>query len=119
MTMPPPPPHQPPPGGYGHGGPAGPPAGWPGYAPEHPQGTTVLVLGILSLVVCQILGPFAWVMGNRALQEIDAAGGGAANRGQVVAGRICGIIGTVLLIIPLVVLVVMLVSLIGVGVANS
>lgn len=101
MSMPPP---GPPPGPPSPMGP-----GWPGYAPEHPKGTTVLVLGILSLVVCQVLGPFAWVMGNTALQEIDAAGGMAPNRGQVVAGRILGIIGTVMLIIPLIVLAVFLI----------
>ncbi|HEY3482639.1 MAG TPA: hypothetical protein VGL02_27450 [Streptomyces sp.] len=44
-------------------GPPGPPYGYgyppPGYGVEHPQGTTVLVLGILSLVICGVLGPFA------------------------------------------------------------
>jgi hypothetical protein len=34
-------------------------------------------------VVCGVLGPFAWVMGNRALAEIDAEPPGAfSNRGQ-------------------------------------
>src|SRR5438128_1906635 len=34
------------------------------------NGTVILVLGILSLVVCGLLGPVAWVMGNRDLKEI-------------------------------------------------
>jgi hypothetical protein len=71
-----------------------------GYGPpqqEHPQGTTVLILGILGIVACQILGPFAWVLGNRALAEIDANPAMYSNRGLVVAGRICGIVGSVLL----------------------
>ena len=71
-----------------------------GYGPpqyEHPQGTTVLILGILGIVACQILAPFAWVIGNRALAEIDANPGAYSNRGLVVAGRICGIVGSVLL----------------------
>jgi uncharacterized membrane protein YjgN (DUF898 family) len=73
---------------------------------EHPQGTTVLVLGILSLVVCGILGPFAWSMGSRALAEIDAAPPGSyRNRGNVAAGRICGIIATVLLIVAVLIIV--------------
>ena len=42
-----------------------PPGGYPPSAPNHPQAITILVLGILSLVACQVLGPFAWVMGNR------------------------------------------------------
>ena len=94
MTYPPPPYGQGPPYGYGY-----PP---PGYGVEHPQGTTVLVLGILSLVICGILGPFAWSMGNRALAEIDAAPPGYySNRGQVSAGRICGIVATILLIVSI------------------
>lgn len=77
-----------------------PPAGGPygGYpSPSHPQAVVVLVLGIVSIVACQVLGPVAWVMGNRALGEIDASGGAIGGRDQVQAGRICGIIGTVLL----------------------
>ncbi|MFG2074376.1 DUF4190 domain-containing protein [Nonomuraea maritima] len=64
---------------------------------SHPNGTTILVLGILSLVICSFLGPFAWVMGTKALRQIDSSGYVFDNRGQVQAGRICGIIATVLL----------------------
>ncbi|MGH9213828.1 MAG: DUF4190 domain-containing protein [Acidimicrobiales bacterium] len=74
---------------YGHGYPYG--------GVEHPKGTVVLVLGILSIAACQVLGPFAWVMGSKALQEIDMNPAVYSNRGVVQAGRICGIVGTVLL----------------------
>src|SRR4051812_27238605 len=81
--------------------------GYPGYGVEHPQGTTVLVLGILSLVVCGIIGPFAWSMGNRALAEIDAAPPGYfRNRGNVTAGRICGIVASILIIVAIVFIIV-------------
>jgi hypothetical protein len=74
-----------------------PPPPAPAYAQEHPKGTTILVLGILSLVCCGIFtGIPAWVMGNSALKEIDRSGGAYSNRGTVKAGMICGIIGTVL-----------------------
>ncbi|MET7459515.1 DUF4190 domain-containing protein [Nonomuraea sp. NPDC005501] len=77
---------------------------YPNYGPSpygpppqtHPNGTTILVLGILSLVVCGLLGPFAWVMGNKALREIDGSGYYFENRGMVQAGRICGIVSTCL-----------------------
>lgn len=65
------------------------------------MGTPVLIMGILGLVLFQLLGPVAWVMGNRALREIDAAPARYSNRGSVVAGRICGIIATVLLILAI------------------
>jgi tRNA (guanine-N7-)-methyltransferase len=73
-------------GGYNAygGGPA------PFYAPDHPQSSTVLILGILSLAVCQVLGPFAWVMGNRVVGEIDASGGRMGGRSQANIGRVLG-----------------------------
>lgn len=81
--------------------PGGPYGGAPyGRMMEHPQGTTILVLGILSLVVCGVLGPFAWSMGNRALREIDANPSVQyTNRGNVTAGRICGMISSIILIL--------------------
>jgi hypothetical protein len=100
--MPPPPPSP-------HGSPYGGPYGAPYYgAREHPQGTTILVLGILSLVVCGLLGPFAWVMGNNAIAEIDQNPAAYTNRGAVQAGRICGIVGTCLLILSVVIFAVVI-----------
>lgn len=97
MSMPPPPP--PPVYGSPHGG-------YGGY--EHPQGTTILVLGILSIALtlfCAIgvlLGPVAWVMGNNAIAEIDRNPTAYTNRSSVQAGRICGIISSCLLILAIV-----------------
>ncbi len=78
-----------------------PPYGY-GEPPDHPQATTILLLGILGLVLCQVLGPFAWVMGRRALKEIDSSGGTIGGRGQVVAGYVCGIVATVLIALTVV-----------------
>ncbi|MXG90455.1 DUF4190 domain-containing protein [Nocardioides sp. YIM 123512] len=64
---------------------------------DHPQATTVLVLGIVSLVVCGLAGPFAWIMGNRVVREIDASGGRWGGRSTANIGRILGIIASVLL----------------------
>ena len=69
---------------------------------EHPQGITILILGILGLVFCQLTGPFAWVMGNAALRDIDANPTAYSNRSTVQAGRICGIIATAILVLGLV-----------------
>jgi hypothetical protein len=94
VTQQPPPPQPPyggqPPNPYGAA-----PAGF--GAPDHPQATTVLVLGILGLVLCQVISPFAWVMGNRVVREIDASAGRLGGRSMANAGRICGIIGTILI----------------------
>jgi Domain of unknown function (DUF4190) len=96
MSTPPPPPS-----------PYGSPYGSPYYgAREHPQGMTILVLGILGLVVCGLLGPVAWVMGNNALAEIDRNPAAYTNRGTVQAGRICGIVATCLLILGVVIAII-------------
>lgn len=77
--------------------------------PEDSQATVALVLGILGLVLCQILGPIAWVMGNNEVTAIDAGKRNPANRSTAQAGKILGIIGTVFLIIGVAVLLFFLV----------
>lgn len=68
---------------------------------NHPRGTTVLVLGILSVVMVPVLGPFAWAMGRRALREADAAPHPTANRSTLQAGMVLGILGTVFMLLGL------------------
>lgn len=89
-----------------------------GYS-EASQAVTVLVLGILGLVVCQILGPFAWYLGNKEVDAIDAGRRPPENRGMAVAGRVLGIIGTVLLGLGLLVAAVALVIVLVASVAGS
>jgi len=89
-AQPPPNPYQPYAPGYG-------PGGVPQWAPDHPDSTTVLILGILGMAVCQALAPFAWIKGSRVKKEIDESGGRYAGRSQVQVGYILGIVGTCLL----------------------
>jgi uncharacterized membrane protein YjgN (DUF898 family) len=77
--------------------------------PNHPQATTVLVLGILGLVVCGVIGPFAWTIGNRVVAEIDASGGRFGGRTEANVGRILGIVATALLVLGLAVVVLLVV----------
>ncbi len=63
------------------------------------RGTLILVLGILSLLVCSPLGIVAWILGGNDLKEMDAGTMDPAGRGTTQAGKICGIIGTILLIL--------------------
>lgn len=65
------------------------------YAKPH-RGTLVLVLGILSIVFCFICGIVAWVMANGDLREMAAGTMDPAGEGNTKAGRICGIIGTII-----------------------
>ena len=109
-------------GGHQYGQPYGPEYPQPyGYAPmafppEHPRATTVLVLGILGLVACGIVSPFAWVMGKRTLAEIDDSNGQLGGRGSAQAGYVMGIVGSVLLglaVLTVVAVVVLVILLVG------
>ena len=90
-----------------------------GGGQAHPQGTTVLVLGIVSLFTCFIVGIVALVMGNRALKEIDANPTAYNNRQNVVVGRILGIISIVLWVIGIVGYIILVVVFAGAGVLQS
>jgi hypothetical protein len=48
-------------------------------------------------VLCSVLAPFAWRIGKRTVDEIDASNGQLGGRGSAQAGYIMGIIGTILL----------------------
>jgi hypothetical protein len=65
--------------------------------PNAPNAVLALVLGIISIVLCSVTGPFAWWLGQQAEQAVDASGGTLGGRGMATAGKILGIIGTVLL----------------------
>ncbi len=85
-----------------------PTGGYPPYRPDHPRATLSLVLGLVALVACSVLGPFAWVTGKRTLDEIDASGGAWGGRGAAQAGYVLGIVATVLLGLAVVGLLLML-----------
>lgn len=110
-----PPPHQAPAPG------ATPP---PGYyypypvPPKHSDATTSMVLGIVAVAgmfICGIpvlMAPFAWYLGAKAEREIDASGGAWSGRGEATAGKVLGIVGTVLLALAIagIVLIIVLAS---------
>jgi len=81
------------------------------------RGVLILVFGILGLVVCFIFGILAWVWGNTDLREMDAGRMDPEGRGLTNAGRILGMIATILVIVSIVIALAMLV--LGVGFAAS
>lgn len=97
----PPPPQYPPPG-YGYP--------YPQFAPQppkHGQATAAMVFGIVSLaglVTCLapiLLAPVAWILGAKAVKEIDANPAAYSGRSEANAGKIMGIIGSCLLALVL------------------
>jgi hypothetical protein len=72
------------------------------------RGVIILVLGILALVlglstgcIGIVLGPIAWVMGNNDLAEMAAFRMDRSGEGMTQAGRICGMVATIVCIVSL------------------
>ena len=68
------------------------------YQTPH-RGTLILVLGILGIVLCGFVAPIAWIMGNQDLKEMRAGRMDPTGEGITNGGRICGMIGTILLVL--------------------
>ena len=77
---------------------------------EHPHATTVLLLGALSVFCCGALGPVAWAMGKRALDQIERSGGELGGRTQILLGYILGVVGTILMCVVAVIYLMILVG---------
>lgn len=65
------------------------------------NGVLVLVLGIVSCMVCALLGPVVIYLGHAALSEIKAGRMAPDGHGLVMAGTVLGWIGTAQLILGL------------------
>jgi hypothetical protein len=90
------------------------------YAPH--RGTMILVFGILSLVgvVPIVFGPMAWIMGNQDMQEIRAGRMDPEGESSTSAGRVCGMIATILwLVVVGVCSLLFCISLAGAGAARN
>ncbi|HEY6811661.1 MAG TPA: hypothetical protein VI074_03125 [Propionibacteriaceae bacterium] len=76
------------------------PYGQPYGAPpqEHPQGTMILIFGILGIFIT-IFAPIAWYLGNKAKAEIQASGIHYTNEQNISIGRMLGKIFTILAIV--------------------
>jgi hypothetical protein len=68
------------------------------------RGGVILAFGILGLVVCQLFGIAAWVMGNSDLREMNRGYMDPTGRDRLHHRRILGMVATGLMIIPVIVL---------------
>jgi len=81
---------------------------YPPATVEHPQGTTILVLGIVGIFV-PIVSFVAWFLGNKAMKEIRSSGQSYANEQNVNIGRILGLVFSILYIIGIVFTIIMVI----------
>lgn len=74
-----------------------PPPAPPARASASNQAITALVLGILGLICCSLVAPVAWYLGQSEGRAIREGRAPAAGEGLATAGKILGIVGTILL----------------------
>ena len=63
---------------------------------EPHRGALILTFGIMSIVCCFPFGIAAWIMGNNDMQQIEAGMMNPSGKGITNAGKICGIVGTII-----------------------
>lgn len=64
------------------------------------NGGAVLAWGVIGLVISPVFSPLAWQMANRALETLDRhPEADQSQRGNIMAGRTLGIIGTIFLLL--------------------
>lgn len=66
---------------------------------SHPEGTTIFLLGLASVLLCPLIGPLAWSMGNKAMGEVRYSGYRFRNAGLIRAGRLLGAFATCLIVV--------------------
>jgi len=76
-------------------GPRTAPAAAPARATSSDDGTPVLIVSLLGLMICQLLCPIAWAMGSSYESRCRARGETPSSHGH--AGKIVGIVGTAML----------------------
>jgi hypothetical protein len=79
--------------------------------PAHGKALAAMVVGIVALVLAcgygvgLLASPVAWWLGSSAMRDIDASQGRLGGRGMAQAGKVMGIIGTVLLVLLVLVVI--------------
>lgn len=89
-----------------------------GVLPEHPQGTAVLVLGIVGLFVT-ICAPIAWYLGRKAQKEMAASGVRYSNEQNIAIGKVLGMVVSILAMVGIVIAVIIMVIVVIAAVATG
>lgn len=63
------------------------------------RGGTILTLGILGVICCQLLAPVAWALGQADMRQINDGVMDPEGRALTQVGMILGIVGTVILLL--------------------
>lgn len=119
----PPPGPGPQPGPHGQPGPYGQP-GPHGYAPPSPPtnntALVALIVGVVSLAVCQPVGLVAFFLGRTARKEIAESHGREGGDGLAVAGQIVGLVAVGVFVVSMAVAaVIVVIAVLGAWATND
>ncbi|MCE3274356.1 MAG: hypothetical protein K0R13_211 [Propionibacteriaceae bacterium] len=72
---------------------------------EHPQGTMILIFGILGIFIT-IFAPIAWYLGNKAKKDVQTSGIQYSNEQNISVGRMLGKVFTIIAIVSIVLVII-------------
>jgi hypothetical protein len=72
---------------------------------EHPQGTMILIFGILGIFIT-IFAPIAWYLGNKAKKDVQTSGVQYSNEQNISIGRMLGKVFTIIAIVSIVLVII-------------
>ena len=72
---------------------------------EHPQGTLILIFGILGIFIT-IFAPIAWYLGNKAKKDVQTSGVQYSNEQNISIGRMLGKVFTIIAIVSIVLVII-------------
>jgi hypothetical protein len=72
---------------------------------EHPQGTMILIFGILGIFIT-IFAPIAWYLGNKAKKDVQTSGVQYSNEQNISVGRMLGKVFTIIAIVSIVLVII-------------
>jgi hypothetical protein len=74
------------------------------YEKQH-RGGLILALGLIGIMVCPITGIFAWFLGGSDLKDMEDGLMDPSGKGLTSAGRIIGLVATILMVIQIILVV--------------
>jgi hypothetical protein len=72
---------------------------------EHPQGTMILIFGILGIFIT-IFAPIAWYLGNKAKKDLQMSGVQYSNEQNISIGRMLGKVFTIIAIVSIILVII-------------
>lgn len=85
---------------------------------EHPQGTMILIFGILGIFIA-IFAPIAWFLGNKAKKDVQASGIQYSNEQNISIGRMLGKVFTIIYLVSIALTIIFTIVIFGIAASQG